>query len=73
MRKRVLQGIDGILKATPTDPASIAQWLERWSSKPEVVSSILTGGYHSFALLDSWKAAGGLPIFNLNNMYEVQM
>lgn len=24
--------------------ASIAQWLEHWSSKPGVVSSILTGG-----------------------------
>ena len=25
--------------------ASIAQWLEHWSCKPGVVSSILTGGY----------------------------
>ena len=27
------------------DGASIAQWLEHWSCKPGVVSSILTGGY----------------------------
>ena len=26
--------------------ASIAQWLEHWSRKPGVVSSILTGGSH---------------------------
>lgn len=26
--------------------ASIAQWLEHWSCKPGVVSSILTGGFH---------------------------
>ena len=31
--------------------ASIAQWLEHWSCKPGVVSSILTGGLHfSFSL-----------------------
>ena len=28
--------------------ASIAQWLEHWSCKPGVVSSILTGGLHFY-------------------------
>ena len=41
--------LTGLFKACKSDvqsrSASIAQWLEHWSRKPGVVSSILTGGY----------------------------
>ena len=29
-------------------PASIAQWLEHWSCKPGVVSTILSGGFRKY-------------------------
>ena len=35
-------------KAVKFVQASIAQWLEHWSCKPGVVSSILTGGLHFY-------------------------
>ena len=37
--------LSSMLSNLPHDGASIAQWLEHWSCKPGVVSSILTGGY----------------------------
>ena len=40
-----------VIRVRAAFSASIAQWLEHWSCKPGVVSSILTGGCHIFALM----------------------